>query len=58
MIYDILKISKWWRDSMYYFIINPNAKCGRGKNVWKKLEKILERENAQDVYKRQGGSRL
>ena len=32
---------------MYYFIINPNARCGRGKNVWKKLERILERENAQ-----------
>lgn len=32
---------------MYYFIINPNARCGRGKNVWKKLERMLERENAQ-----------
>ena len=27
---------------MYYFIVNPNARCGRGKNVWKKVERILE----------------
>ena len=42
MIYDILESSKWWRDSMYYFIVNPNARGGRGKNVWKKLERILK----------------
>lgn len=27
---------------MYYFIVNPNARGGRGKNVWKKLERILK----------------
>lgn len=27
---------------MYYFIINPNSRCGRGKHVWKKLEAALK----------------
>ena len=26
---------------MYYFIVNPKAKSGRGKVVWKKIEKIM-----------------
>lgn len=26
---------------MYYFIVNPNSCCGRGRNIWKRLEKIL-----------------
>ncbi|WP_312426730.1 diacylglycerol/lipid kinase family protein [Lacrimispora sp.] len=27
---------------MYYFIVNPNSRCGRGRNVWKKLESVLK----------------
>lgn len=27
---------------MYYFIINPNSRCGRGRNIWRKLEGILK----------------
>lgn len=27
---------------MYYFIVNPNSRCGRGRNVWKKLETALK----------------
>lgn len=27
---------------MYYFIVNPNSRCGRGKHVWKKLEATLK----------------
>lgn len=27
---------------MYYFIVNPNSCCGRGKHVWKKLEATLK----------------
>ena len=41
MIYDILKISKWWRDSMYYFIINPKLADAAGKNVWRKIGKAF-----------------
>lgn len=26
---------------MYYFIVNPMARCGRGYRIWKKLEKRL-----------------
>ncbi len=26
---------------MYYFIVNPNSRCGRGRIIWKKLEKTL-----------------
>lgn len=26
---------------MYYFIVNPNSCCGRGKLIWKKLEHTL-----------------
>lgn len=28
---------------MYYFIVNPNSRSGRGSNIWKKLEKRLNR---------------
>lgn len=27
---------------MYYFIVNPNSRCGRGRNIWKKLETTLK----------------
>lgn len=27
---------------MYYFIVNPNSRCGRGKRIWKKLEATLK----------------
>lgn len=27
---------------MYNFIVNPNSCCGRGRNIWKKLEKMLK----------------
>ncbi len=26
---------------MYYFIVNPNSRCGRGQTIWKKLEDTL-----------------
>lgn len=26
---------------MYYFIVNPNSRCGRGKIIWKKLEEMV-----------------
>lgn len=29
---------------MYYFIVNPAARCGRGEKIWNKLEKILKRQ--------------
>lgn len=32
---------------MYYFIVNPNSRCGRGKCVWEKLEKLLMREGVE-----------
>jgi YegS/Rv2252/BmrU family lipid kinase len=30
---------------MYYFIVNPNSRYGRGRRVWKKLKKMLEASN-------------
>lgn len=27
---------------MYHFIVNPNARCGRGASIWKKLERQLD----------------
>ena len=27
---------------MYYFIVNPNSCCGRGKIIWEKLERTLK----------------
>lgn len=27
---------------MYYFIINPNSRWGRGRNIWRKLEGMLK----------------
>lgn len=27
---------------MYYFIVNPNSRLGRGRHVWKKLEETLK----------------
>ena len=27
---------------MYYFIVNPNSRCGRGRNIWKKVERMLK----------------
>lgn len=32
---------------MYYFIVNPNARSGRGKHVWNKLERILRCEGVE-----------
>lgn len=29
---------------MYYFIVNPCSNCGRGKQTWQKLKKILEKK--------------
>lgn len=30
---------------MYYFIINPHSRSGRGLSIWKKIEKELKRRN-------------
>lgn len=32
---------------MYYFIVNPSAKSGRGKRIWNKLERFLIRETVE-----------
>lgn len=32
---------------MYHFIVNPNARSGLGKKVWKELEAVLKKENIQ-----------
>ena len=32
---------------MYHFIVNPNARSGLGKTVWKQLEAILKKENVE-----------
>ncbi|MDO5415617.1 MAG: YegS/Rv2252/BmrU family lipid kinase [Lachnospiraceae bacterium] len=29
---------------MYFFIVNPNSRCGWGEKVWKKLKKLLEQK--------------
>lgn len=29
---------------MYYFIVNPDARCGRGIRIWKRMEKMLNSE--------------
>ncbi|MFR2765162.1 MAG: acylglycerol kinase family protein [Clostridium sp.] len=28
---------------MYYFIVNPNAHGGRGKKIWRKLERQIHK---------------
>lgn len=36
---------------MYSFIVNPNARSGLGKKVWKELENVLKKENIEyQVY--------
>lgn len=36
---------------MYYFIVNPNSRCGKGFKIWKKVEKILGDASAEyQVY--------
>lgn len=30
---------------MYYFIINPNSRSGKGALIWKDLENILRERN-------------
>lgn len=32
---------------MYYFIVNPTSKTGRGKEYWKRVEKMLEERNVE-----------
>ena len=32
---------------MYYFIVNPGSRSGRGKAVWQIVEGILEREQVE-----------
>lgn len=32
---------------MYYFIVNPNSRCGRGRDIWKKLELTLKRSGVE-----------
>ncbi len=32
---------------MYHFIVNPNARSGLGKKVWKQLESILRQKNVE-----------
>lgn len=32
---------------MYYFIVNPNARCGQGYKIWKKLERLLVHDNVE-----------
>lgn len=28
---------------MYYFVVNPQARSGKGKVTWEKIEKVLQR---------------
>ena len=32
---------------MYYFIVNPGSRSGKGRSVWKTVELILEREDVE-----------
>lgn len=32
---------------MYYFIVNPNSRNGRGRNVWKKVEQVLKADRVE-----------
>jgi YegS/Rv2252/BmrU family lipid kinase len=32
---------------MYYFIVNPSSRSGRGKLVWRSVEQILEKEEVE-----------
>jgi YegS/Rv2252/BmrU family lipid kinase len=32
---------------MYYFIVNPNSRCGRGSIIWKRLEKTLKNRGVE-----------
>ncbi len=32
---------------MYYFIVNPNSRSGRGRNIWKKIERMLNACHAE-----------
>lgn len=32
---------------MYYFIVNPKSKTGKGQNIWEKLEGILKERNVE-----------
>ena len=32
---------------MYYFIVNPNSRSGKGKKIWKRLEKQLDHAGAE-----------
>lgn len=45
---------------MYHFIVNPNACCGRGARIWKKLERQLDSANIEyeaHLTKQQGDAR-
>lgn len=36
---------------MYYFIVNPNSRSGRGSKIWKKMEKRLDHTGVEyEVY--------
>jgi len=36
---------------MYYFIVNPNSRCGRGQNTWNKLEQTIKESGVEyEVY--------
>lgn len=35
---------------MYYFIVNPNSKCGRGLAVWKAIQRDIQKANLQIDY--------
>ncbi len=40
---------------MYYFIVNPKARCGQGEKIWSKLERQIERAGIEyQVYKTGG----
>lgn len=45
---------------MYHFIVNPNACCGRGVRIWKKLERQLDSANIEyeaHLTKQQGDAK-
>ena len=37
---------------MYYFIVNPNSRCGRGEKIWRKLERRMENYGIEYEVKR------
>ena len=37
---------------MYYFIVNPGSRSGRGKAVWQIVEGILERDQVESCDSR------